>query len=63
MQPIHITTSDVILAASQNYRTLRSRGITVRSSIDCLIATFCIENNHLLLHHDRDFDHFERELV
>ena len=50
------------LAAAGNYRTLRSRGLTVRKTIDCLIATFCLQNNHSLLHNDRDFDSFEDEL-
>lgn len=44
------------LAAAQHYRTLRSRGITIRSAIDVLIATFCIENDYMLLHQDRDYD-------
>ncbi len=48
--------------AAQNFRELRARGITVRKPIDCLIATFCIDNGHLLLHNDRDFDPFEQHL-
>jgi predicted nucleic acid-binding protein len=50
------------VAAAANYRALRQRGITVRGTIDCLIATFCIEGGHRLLHNDRDFDPFERHL-
>ena len=46
---------DVALAAVRNYRALRARGVTVRKTIDMLIATFCIENGHRLLHADRDF--------
>lgn len=46
-------------AAARNYRRLRSRGRTVRKTIDCLIATFCLEQSHTLLHRDRDFDAFE----
>jgi hypothetical protein len=42
------------------YRDLRRRGITVRKTIDALIATFCIVNRHSLLHVDRDFDPFAR---
>lgn len=45
-----------------NYRILRKSGITVRKTIDCLIATFCIENDLTLLHSDRDFDSFEQHL-
>ena len=47
--------------AAEHYRSLRARGITVRSSIDVLVATFCIEHDYALLHRDRDFDAFERE--
>jgi predicted nucleic acid-binding protein len=50
------------LAAAANFRELRARGRTVRKTIDCLIATFCIVNGHTLLHSDRDFDPFEQEL-
>ena len=47
------------LEAAQHYRSLRAQGITVRSAIDVLLATFCIENDYALLHRDRDFDAFE----
>ena len=50
---------DLARAAARNYRTLRRRGHTVRKTIDCLIATFCIREQHSLLHRDRDFDPFE----
>lgn len=50
-----------VLAAS-NYRRLRQKGATVRSTIDCIIATFCVENDFPLLHNDRDFDPFEKHL-
>lgn len=53
---------DIATSAAQNYRLLRSLGITVRKTIDCLIATFCIENDFELLHNDRDFDPFEEHL-
>jgi hypothetical protein len=48
--------------SAQHYRTLRKMGITVRKTIDCLIATFCIAENHSLLHRDADFDAFEEHL-
>jgi len=54
--------SSLAIAAAQNYRTLRQRGITVRKTIDCWIATFCILHGHSLLHRDRDFDPFEKVL-
>jgi predicted nucleic acid-binding protein len=53
---------DLAREAARNYRILRSRGHTVRKTIDCLIATFCIREQHSLLHRDRDFDPFENVL-
>ena len=53
---------ELALASALNYRKLREGGYTVRKTIDCLIATFCIETKHQLLHRDRDFDLFERKL-
>jgi predicted nucleic acid-binding protein len=53
---------DIAITSAINYRTLRAKGITVRKTIDCLIATFCIENALTLLHTDRDFDSFETHL-
>ena len=41
--------------AAANFRHLRSRGVTVRKTIDVLIGTFCAENGHQLVHNDRDF--------
>ena len=52
----------VAVAAADNYRRLRSRGITVRKTIDVMIGTFCILNDHELLHSDRDFDPMEQAL-
>lgn len=46
--------------AARNYRLLRAKGRTVRKTIDCLIATFCLRERHSLLHCDRDFDAFEQ---
>ena len=50
----------VAVEAARHYRSLRAAGITVRSAIDVLIATFCIERDYVLLHRDRDFDVFEQ---
>lgn len=52
----------VVLRAGENYRFLQKRGFTIRSSIDCMIATFCIEHDVVLLHNDRDFRPFEEHL-
>jgi predicted nucleic acid-binding protein len=55
------TTGGVELAVTtaQNYRALRAKGRTIRRTIDCWIATFCLLNDHTLLHNDSDFDPFE----
>ena len=45
--------------AAQHYRSLRALGFTVRSGIDVLVASFCIERDYALLHRDRDFQAFE----
>jgi predicted nucleic acid-binding protein len=49
-------------AAVDHHRFLRSKGITVRGTVDLLIATWCIENDVPLLHADRDFSGFEEHL-
>jgi predicted nucleic acid-binding protein len=54
--------SALAIAAAWNYRELRRRGHSVRKTIDCLIATFCLRSGHSLLHRDRDFDPFEKIL-
>lgn len=53
---------NIALASALNYRTLRAKGITVRNTIDMLIATFCMEKGHQLLHTDRDFDPISEHL-
>lgn len=53
---------EIAITAAHNYRALRAKGVTVRKTIDALIATFCIKHGHTLLHSDRDFDGFERHL-
>jgi hypothetical protein len=50
------------LQSTRNYRMLRRKGITVRKTIDSLIATYCIESEHVLLHNDGDFDGYEKHL-
>jgi predicted nucleic acid-binding protein len=50
------------VASARNYRFLRSHGHTIRKTIDCLIATFCLAEGHSLLHRDHDFDPFEKYL-
>ncbi len=52
---------DCALEAAQHYRELRKSGVTVRSAIDVLVATFCIRNDYVLLHGDRDYQAFEAQ--
>jgi predicted nucleic acid-binding protein len=54
--------AEIAIASARNYRSLRTQGITIRKTIDCLIATCCIRKGHALLHRDRDFDPFEKHL-
>jgi predicted nucleic acid-binding protein len=53
---------DIAVKSAENFRTLRRQGITVRKTVDCLIATFVIESGFSLLHNDHDFDPFETHL-
>lgn len=53
---------ELAVAAAGNFRKLRQQGHTVRKTIDCLIATFCLRHGHSLLHRDRDFEPFEQVL-
>jgi hypothetical protein len=50
------------IRVAENYRALRKRGVTVRKTIDAVIATFCIEQRLPLLYSDRDFDPFVERL-
>ncbi|MBV6394812.1 MAG: Ribonuclease VapC15 [Anaerolineales bacterium] len=54
--------TELAVQSARNFRFLRQKGITVRKTIDSLIATFCIENDHQLLHNDSDFDGYEKHL-
>jgi predicted nucleic acid-binding protein len=53
---------DLAVVGAQNFRRLRRRGVTVRKSIDVMIATWCIANRQELLYSDRDFDPFVEHL-
>jgi len=52
----------IAIKSADNFRLLRKRGVTVRKTIDVLIATFCIEKNLSLLHSDKDFEPFHEHL-
>lgn len=53
---------DVAVLAARNFRALRSRGITMRKTVDTIIATRCIVDGFELLHSDRDFEPFAKHL-
>jgi len=53
---------ELAVKSAENYCILRKKGVTVRKTIDVIIATFCITNNLPLLHSDRDFRPMEKHL-
>ncbi|PCG09425.1 VapC toxin family PIN domain ribonuclease [Sphingomonas ginsenosidimutans] len=59
---LSIVDGQVAVAAARHYRTLRALGITIRKTIDTLIATRCIIADIPLLYGDRDFDPFVQHL-
>ena len=59
---IELVGADIAIQAANNFRTLRTLGITVRKTIDTLIATSCIEKGLALLYSDKDFDPFVEHL-
>ncbi|MGQ0801669.1 MAG: type II toxin-antitoxin system VapC family toxin [Pseudomarimonas sp.] len=63
LEQVEIAGFDLAVEAARNYRKLRSLGVTVRGTVDVLIATRCLANGLRLLHSDRDFDSFEKHLA
>ncbi len=59
---IQMASPTLAIQSARNDRALRQKGVTVRKTIDSLIATCCIENDHELLHNDSDFDGYEKHL-
>lgn len=59
---LDLCSADLAVEAARNYRLLRRLGITIRSTIDCIVATYCIRYGHRLLHNDRDFASFVTHL-
>ena len=53
---------EIAVQAARNFRALRRLGVTVRKTIDTVIATRCIESGFELLYSDRDFDPFAKHL-
>jgi predicted nucleic acid-binding protein len=58
-QTVEMLNPGLAVQSARNYRSLRQAGITVHKTIDCLIATYCIENGVTLLHSDHVFEPFE----
>lgn len=54
--------AEMAMKSAGNFRNLRKKGITVRKTIDVMIATFCIEHGHELLFSDKDFAPFVEHL-
>jgi predicted nucleic acid-binding protein len=59
---IPLVGEEIAIQAARNFRKLRTLGITIRKTIDTLIATSCIEKEISLLYSDRDFDPFVQHL-
>ncbi len=62
LDSVDIAGADIAVQAARNFRALRAKGITVRKTIDTLIATRCIADGLALLYSDRDFDPFVEHL-
>ncbi|MEJ8851260.1 type II toxin-antitoxin system VapC family toxin [Variovorax rhizosphaerae] len=62
LEVVELGGRDIAIKAAKNFRALRALGITVRKTIDTIIATRSIENGYMLLHSDRDFEPFVKHL-
>lgn len=58
----NICGKEIAIKSANNFRILRKKGITIRKTIDIIIGTFCIENEFILLHNDKDFFPLEKHL-
>jgi hypothetical protein len=59
---VNLAGQEIAIQAARNFRSLRKLGVTIRRTIDCIIATRCIESEYQLLHNDRDFEPFAKHL-
>jgi predicted nucleic acid-binding protein len=59
---VNLAGREIAIQAARNFRRLRKLGVTIRRTIDSVIATCCIESGYQLLHNDRDFDPFVKHL-
>jgi predicted nucleic acid-binding protein len=62
LEQVTLCSEGVAVEAARNYRRLRARSVTVRGTIDVIIATRCLLDGYRLLHSDRDFHPFEEHL-
>ncbi len=62
LQQVSLCSEDLAVEAARNFRKLRNHGITIRGTIDVIIATRCLVDGFRLLHSDHDFDAFEAQL-
>jgi len=59
---VNMLNTSIALKSAENFRALRKKGVTVRKTIDTIIATYCIENSLALLYSDKDFQPFQEHL-
>ena len=62
LEQISLCGEDIAVEAAKNFRKLRAQGVTVRGTVDVIIATRCLADGLRLLHSDKDFDGFEAHL-
>ena len=63
LEQVEVAGVDLAVEAARNYRKLRRLGVSVRGTVDVLIATRCLASGLRLLHNDRDFDALEKHLA
>ncbi|PAU92703.1 VapC toxin family PIN domain ribonuclease [Aliifodinibius salipaludis] len=59
---VHLGGKSLAIKAASNFRFLRSKGVTIRKTVDMLIGSWCIEHEVELLHNDKDFDQIAIQL-
>ena len=62
LEIVHLGGQALAIQAAQHFRVMRRLGVTVRKTIDLVIAARCIESGYDLLHSDKDFDPFVKHL-
>ena len=62
LDTVDLVGHDAAVQAATHYRQLRQKGVTVRKTIDTLIAAWCITHRRPLLYRDKDFDPFVKHL-